>query len=269
MAHSSSGLRHRPPKAEAISENTLPPDTTDRLGIAQSLDEYVVYLGNRGVSENYITKFSEYLEKFCDWLGNTLATPCAKSAEEYLSKSSHLKTKSRARYASYLKSFLNYLGKHFDLKVKVPKTLSVYAEVSDIDQIVDWIKNRKTHKHSIGRDLALIETAKKTGMRRGELGNLRIKDIVTDQNRLFVCNGKGDKERVIPMHPDLRESFVSLCVGKTGEEPVFGLKPRSVTNKFRLWAREVGVDLHTHSFRHYFATSLLEKGADIRQYRSY
>ena len=44
----------------------------------------------------------------------------------------------------------------------------------------------------------------------------------------------------------------------------FGLKPRSLGNKFRLWAKEAGVDLHTHSFRHYFATTLVERGANIR-----
>ena len=42
------------------------------------------------------------------------------------------------------------------------------------------------------------------------------------------------------------------------------LLPRSIGNKFREWSKSAGVDLHTHSFRHYFATTLVEKGANIK-----
>ena len=56
-----------------------------------------------------------------------LATPNAKSAEKFLSKSVHLKPNSRARYATYLKGFLNYLDIPFNVKVKVPKTLPDYG----------------------------------------------------------------------------------------------------------------------------------------------
>ena len=89
-----------------------------------------------------------------------LATPNAKSAEKFLSKSVHLKPNSRARYATYLKGFLNYLDIPFNVKVKVPKTLPEYVETSDIDRIVDWIKSKQSHKSSIDRDLALLQTAK-------------------------------------------------------------------------------------------------------------
>ena len=151
------------------------------------------------------------------------------------------------------------------MKVKVPKTLPEYVQTSDIDQIVDWIKSKQSHKSSIDRDLALLQTAKRTGMRRSELANLRVKELSANQNRLVVRGGKGDKDRVIPIHPDLRESLASLCEGRSDNERVFSLKPRSLGNKFRNWSNLAGVDLHTHSFRHYFATSLVEKGANIRQ----
>ena len=221
-------------------------------------------LRNRGLSESYISRLSEYLGKFCDWLGNTLVTPGAESAQNYLSKSNHLKPNSRARYATYLKGFLNYLGIPFDVKVKVPKTLPDYVETSDIDQIVQWIKSKHSHKNSITRDLTLLETAKRTGMRRSELANLKVRDISLDKNRLYVRGGKGDKDRVIPIHTELKNSLSDLIQGKTEMERVFGLKPRSLGNKFRNWSNQAGVDLHTHSFRHHFATKLVERGANIR-----
>ena len=191
----------------------------------------------------------------------TLNTKCA---EAFLSKSAHLKPNSRARYATYLKGFLNYIDIPFEVKVKVPRTLPDYIEGSEIDQIVDWIKSKQSHKKSIGRDLTLLETAKRTGMRRSELGNLKVKDVALDKNRLYVRGGKGGKDRVIPIHAELKGSLAELVQGKAGDARVFGLKPRSLGNKFRDWSNRAGVDLHTHSFRHYFATSLVEKGANIR-----
>ena len=80
-------------------------------------------------------------------------------------------------------------------KLKFPsKTLSDYIEVSDIDLIAEGIKDRKTHNKSIDRDLTLLEMAKKTGMRRGELGNLKVEDVNLNKNRRYVRGGKGDKE---------------------------------------------------------------------------
>ena len=226
-------------------------------------------LRNRGLSESYISRLSEYLGKFCDWLGNTLVTHGAESAQNYLSKSNHLKPNSRARYATYLKGFLNYLGIPFDVKVKVPKTLPDYVETSDIDQIVQWIKSKHSHKNSITRDLTLLETAKRTGMRRSELANLKVRDISLDKNRLYVRGGKGDKDRVIPIHTELKNTLLDLIQGKTEIERVFGLKPRSLGNKFRNWSNQAVVDLHTHSFLHHFATNLSSAEQTLELYKSF
>ena len=96
--------------------------------------------------------------------------------------------------------------------------------------MVDWLKSKQSHKKSIGRDLTILETAKRTGMRRRELGDLKVKDVALDKNRLYVRGGKGDKNRVIPIHAELKGSLAEL---KTGDARVFGLKPRSLSNKFR------------------------------------
>ena len=226
----------------------------------EKLDSYLNSLLLRGLSQSYIEKVSQYLSGFV----NTVNQLSQESALNYLGQSSHLKPNSRSRYATYLKGFLNRLDIPFDVKVKVPKTLPDYIESSDIDQIVEWIKSKQSHKKSIDRDLTLLETARKTGMRRSELGNLKVQDVNLDKNRIYVRGGKGDRDRVIPIHPDLIEGLSGLVRGKQDKDSVFGLKPRSLGNKFRDWANSAGVDLHTHSFRHYFATTLVERGANIK-----
>ena len=135
---------------------------------------------------------------------------------------------------------------------------------ADIRKLYETIRDKETHKESCFRDLTLLDTAVMTGMRRGELADLRIRDLSFETNRLFVRKGKGDRDRVIPMHLKLRTNLGILCEGREPHERVFQMLPRSIGMKFHIWAKKAEVPLHTHSFRHYFATTLVEKGANIR-----
>jgi site-specific recombinase XerD len=110
----------------------------------------------------------------------------------------------------------------------------------------------------------LVETAIKTGMRRSELANLLVSHISFESNRLVVVAGKGSKDRAIPISSRLKLDLQILCSDKKSNDRVFGLNPRSLGLKIREWADKAGVPSHTHSFRHYFATTLVEKGANIR-----
>ncbi|HIO62924.1 MAG TPA: hypothetical protein EYN37_01625, partial [Dehalococcoidia bacterium] len=59
-------------------------------------------------------------------------------------------------------------------------------------------------------------------------------------------------------------SLDKFCEGFEPFQKVFGLSYRSLGLKISDWAKKANVPLHTHSFRHYFATKLVEKGANIR-----
>ena len=76
----------------------------------------------------------------------------------------------------------------FDLKIKRPRILPglVYAE--DIASLKDAIRGHRTHKASTVRDLLLIDTAIKTGMRRAELANLKVANIRVVQELLGHSN---------------------------------------------------------------------------------
>ena len=65
----------------------------------------------------------------------------------------------------------------FEFRVKVPKALPEYVDVSEIEKIVDWIKNRKTYRDTIDADLTLLKTAMRTGMRRSEMANLKVGEV--------------------------------------------------------------------------------------------
>ena len=195
---------------------------------------------------------------------NTHSNPSPQSALAYLSEYTHLSQNSKARYAGYLKGFLKYLGYDFDLSIKRPHLLPQRVTDEEIRRLKEAISNHKTHKSSTFRDLVLVDTAIKTGMRRSELANLLVSHINFESNRLVVVAGKGSKDRIIPIGNRLTLDLKMLCADKLADESVFGLNYRSLGMKIKEWADKAGVPIHTHSFRHYFATKLVEKGANIR-----
>ncbi len=227
---------------------------------AQQLDSYLSHMGLRGLSKHYANRVSEFLTRYIRYASQV----SPESAISFLKTFLNRKPNTRARYSTYLKGFLSYLGMTLDLKVKVPRQLPTFVAYDDIVKLRESLGAKHTHKSSQSRDLVLLETAIKTGLRRSELANLLVANIDFKASRLMVVNGKGNKDRVIPLLPSLTTRLKQLCIGKRPNETVFGLKARSLGMKFYVWAKKAGVPLHTHSFRHYFATTLVEKGASVR-----
>ena len=234
--------------------------TPGLLRAREALGRYLNFLAVKNLSVSYIEGNRRFLTDFV----NTYPVLSPNIAIEYLSRYSHITQNSRARYASYLKCFLRYLGDELDINVKRPFLLPKRVYENDINKLKETIKNHRTHKSSTQRDLILIETAINTGLRRAELANLAVGHINFEARRLLVVGGKGNKDRVIPLTPNLALSLCSLCEGLDADERVFRLTSRSLGLKIGDWAKKAGVPIHTHSFRHYFATTLVEKGANIR-----
>ena len=163
-----------------------------------------------------------------------------------------------------MKGFLKYLGIDFDISIKRPHLLPEHVYEKDIQKLKATITNHMTHKGSVFRDLMIIETAIKTGLRRAELANLLVRHINFGSRSLTVIGGKGSRDRVIPITIKLELDLKKLCLEKEPKDRVFGLAPQSLGLKINDWAKKSEVPIHTHSFRHYFATRLLEKGANIR-----
>ena len=198
-------------------------------------------------------------------LANTYPIINQETALHYLGTFNNIGANSRARYGGMLKGFLNHMGITFDTKFKRPKLLPQRVLHEDVKKLKEAIKNKQTHKQSAFRDLALIETAIKTGMRRGELANLLVSHIAFEANRIVVMDGKGSKDRTIPMGENLKNLLLKLCAGKKGNEKVFGFKAVSLGMKIKEWGDKAGVPIKAHSLRHYFATNLMGRGANIKQ----
>ena len=234
---------------------------TPYLQGTKALNSYLNSLKVRNCAERYIEQNRHFLTPY--------VTTCnhfdQESALQYLGTFNNIGANSRARYGAMLKGFLNHMGIPFDTKFKRPKLLPQRVRHEDVEKLKEAIRNKRTHKKSAFRDLVLIETAVKTGMRRGELANLLVSHISFEANRISIMDGKGSKDRTIPIAENLKNLLMELCADKRFNESVFGFKPVSLGMKIKEWADKAGVPITAHSLRHYFATTLMEKGANIRQ----
>ena len=96
------------------------------------------------------------------------------------------------------------------------------------------------------RDTLLVSLALKSGLRRAELANLAVKDIHTDF-LLVVRSGKGDKDRAIPLLPDIAIRLHNFTREMKPDGKVFNLKATSIGNKIRRFAQKAVGSLNTMS----------------------
>ncbi|WP_020569515.1 site-specific tyrosine recombinase XerD [Neolewinella persica] len=194
--------------------------------------------------------------------------------------------RSQARLISALKTFFGYL---LDEKIipsdptellkapklgrKIPEVLT-YQEVRDLLGVIDL-----SYDHGL-RDRALLETLYACGLRVSEATDLKLTNLYFDQGFIRVT-GKGNKERIVPIggeaihHVEIYLEYVRkvLPVIKPEAENFVFLNRRggslsriSVFTAVKKYAAEAGIEKNVspHTFRHSFATHLIEGGADLR-----
>ena len=146
-------------------------------------------------------------------------------------------------------------------EAEIEKVLSYFSSKSSFDEV---------------RDRAIIETLYATGMRRSELTGLKLQDLDLEQKQIKI-SGKGDKERYIPVIPELeatlkeylrlREEIANkksedfLFLVKNGKKIYPTLVYRIINSYFSAVTSKK--DVSPHILRHSFASHLLDNGADL------
>ncbi len=158
------------------------------------------------------------------------------------------------------------IGKH------LPEVLSI-QEIDDIEQVIDKSKTQGV------RDVAIIEMLYSCGLRISELCNLKMSELFLEEGYIRV-HGKGRKERLVPIGEQaiekLRQWFVirTGVKAKPGHEDYVFISTKRGTKLSRItlfvyikdYAQRAGIqkNISPHTFRHSFATHLLEGGANLR-----
>lgn len=159
---------------------------------------------------------------------------------------------------------------------KLSRPLPPVLTREEVDRI---LQTPDTHEPLGIRDRAILETMYATGVRVTELITLTRTNIMSDPGIVRVF-GKGSKERLVPIGRSALEWIEvyatkvrsGLATGGRGKDALFlnargrPLSRMAVWNIVRRYASMAGIrkDVHPHTFRHSFATHLLEGGADLR-----
>lgn len=196
-----------------------------------------------------------------------------------------LGARSQARLVSAVKGFYKFLLLENEIKEnpasdieaprigrKLPDTLS-YEEITGLISSIDV-------SDPLGmRNKAIIETLYSCGLRVSELVDLQISKLNFDEEYIRVI-GKGNKERLVPIGPDaikfisiyLTEIRRTMTIKKGSEDVVFLNRRGNKLTRVMIFtiiknlAKQAGINkvISPHTFRHSFATHLVEGGADLR-----
>jgi integrase/recombinase XerD len=256
------------------------------------LKNYQSYLKiERGLSKNTIDNYTFDIERLRLFLTqNSIPVSPISINEETLQQfiyavSKEVNPRSQARIISGLKSFFSYLifedyRNDNPLELiespktgrKLPDTLAV-AEIDSLISAIDLSSNEGE------RNRALLETLYGCGLRVSELVALKISDLFFEEGFIKIT-GKGNKQRFVPVG-DLTQKYIGiyknevrvhLNIQKGFEDTLFlNRRGRQLTRAMIFTIiKDLAVKINLnkkispHTFRHSFATHLLENGADLR-----
>jgi integrase/recombinase XerD len=253
-------------------------------------DEYHLYLKfEKALSNNTIEAYESDLLKLSGYLSDahlTLETAETNHIRDFVIELNSLgiHPRSQARILSSIKSFYHFLiyKNHITddptellespkIGLRLPEILSVH----EIDEIVGAIDLSKKEGQ---RNKAIIEVLYGSGLRVSELLGLQLSRLYMDEGYMLV-EGKGSKQRLVPMSPQEIKQIVlwktdrnNLIIKKGHEDWLFlnrrgsKLKRDMVFKIVKELALLAGIrkNVSPHTFRHSFATHLLENGANLR-----
>ncbi len=250
----------------------------------------------RGYSDATLVAYERDMRQFLGWLcGHLGHTPClgdlahieAKGFRAFMAarRKAGLESRSLARTMSALRQFFRWLEAEGTVKNRavltlalpkvphgIPKPLTVDKAASvvadSMEAKLEWIA---------ARDLAVLLLLYGSGLRVSEALGLVRKDAPTPERDVLRIEGKGGKERLVPVLPITQEAiarYIALCpYPLKADGPLFlgakggALSPRIIQLLMEDLRDSLGLPetATPHALRHSFATHLLRAGADLRQ----
>ncbi len=257
-----------------------------------ALTDYITYLKiEKGLAKNSIESYSSDVKKLINYLeeNEIKVTPISVDEDNIqnfiYTISKTINARSQARLISGLRNFFDYLifedyrkNNPTDLietpkiGLKLPDTLSI----EDIDLLINAIDLSEPQGE---RNRTIIETLYSCGLRVSELVGLQLSDLFFEEGFIRVI-GKGNKQRFVPINTQTQKYIanyindirVHINVKKGFEDTVFLNRRGKNLTRVMIFTivknLAIKIDLKKkispHTFRHSFATHLLERGADLR-----
>ena len=250
------------------------------------LKDYRYYLRmERRLSPNTVAAYGRDVAELLEALELEPRAVRTEDIERYLaSRAGDLSKRSQARLLSSLRSFFDWLileGERQDNpcdRIDAPKLGRYLPEVLSVEEVTAILESVDTAAGWTGlRDRAILEILYGCGLRVSEACGLQISHVYLQEGFVRVV-GKGDKERLVPLGELAADAFRNyLDARPAAAEPAFDdvaflnkngrpLSRVAIFNLVKKQALLAGVrkEISPHTFRHSFATHLIENGADLR-----
>lgn len=252
------------------------------------LSDYCAYLRiERSLSPNTVASYLSDIRKLMhmyqdsrpeDLSSEDLSGFLASEVRKGISK------RSQSRVVSSIKSFYGFMEIEGRLRdnpaetiesPKISRHIPTVLSVEEIDRIISSVDLSSPEGH---RNRAILEVLYSCGLRVSELVSLRISDLFFDESFIRVI-GKGNKQRLVPMgEPAIRavtlylsQTRRTLAYGKNEDILFLNRRGEKMTRqmvfliiKRQCKAAGITKEISPHTFRHSFATHLVENGADLR-----
>ncbi len=249
------------------------------------LQDYRYYLRmERRLSPNTVAAYGRDVAELLSALELEPRAVRTEDIERYLASRNQLSKRSQARLLSSLRSFFDWLileGERNDNpcdRIDAPKLGRYLPEVLSVEEVAAILDSVDTNAGWTGlRDRAILEILYGCGLRVSEACSLQISHVYLQEGFVRVV-GKGDKERLVPLGELAADAFRNyLDARPQAAEPAFDdvaflnkngrpLSRVAIFNLVKKQALLAGVrkEISPHTFRHSFATHLIENGADLR-----
>ena len=250
------------------------------------MKDYRYYLRmERRLSPNTVAAYGRDVAELLEALELEPRAVRTEDIERYLaSRAGDLSKRSQARLLSSLRSFFDWLileGERQDNpcdRIDAPKLGRYLPEVLSVEEVESILDSVDTNAGWTGlRDRAILEILYGCGLRVSEACSLQISHVYLQEGFVRVV-GKGDKERLVPLGGMAADAFKNyLDARPAAAEPAFDdvaflnkngrpLSRVAIFNLVKKQALLAGVrkEISPHTFRHSFATHLIENGADLR-----
>lgn len=255
------------------------------------IKNFVSYLKiEKGLADNSIFAYRRDVLKLKTYCENKHSSPLTLKYEDlkYFISDLYdlgLSARSQARVISGVKQFFSFLILEDELDSdpsellempKIGKKLPVYLTLEEIDTLQNAIDLSKPEGH---RNKAMLETLYSCGLRVSELIQLKFSQIYFKEGFIRVI-GKGNKERLVPISPTVEKEILLYTDGnrqhmkieKGHEDFVFLNRHGKKLTRVMIFtivkklSEKIGLQkvISPHTFRHSFATHLIEGGANLR-----
>lgn len=274
-----------------------PPVAIEHTGFYPYLVRYNEAMRVRGYAETTLHKRESLLRRFIAWCDargldrpQDITKPILERYQRHLyyyrqADGRPLSATSQNRYLTSVRQFFKWLTQQNHLLynpaselviLREPPTLPVVLSEGEVESLL----NQPDITQPAGlRDRAMLEVLYATGLRRSELCRLQLRDLSPARGTLYVRQGKGGKDRIVPLGErayrwvvryletvrprlllDMAEQ--SLFVNDYGE-PMRGNK---LSDRVKRYLKKAGIDVpgSCHLLRHAMATHMLENGAEMR-----